>query len=424
MGLIKAVLAATSGAFAEQWKEYFYCDSLDQDTLVVKGKKKNRNGSNTSTDNIISAGSKIVVNEGQCAIIVDQGVITEFVAEPGEFYFDTSSQPTIFNGTLKESVGTLFDSITERFTYGGDIGSDQRVYYINIKEIPNNKFGTPSPITFRIYDKNANFDMDVGIRCNGIYSYKITNPILFFKNVCANVTTQFDRSEIDEQLKTSFVNALQPALGKLSALAIRPSAIPMHVTELCDALNEVLSQDWGELRGIDVVDVALNPITMREEDEEMLREAQRVAMLRDPEIGHARLLDAQAEAMKMAAQNEGGAAIGFMGMNMAMNAGGNAAGQYAANVTGANVAGPGALQANADGWKCECGAINTGKFCQECGKAKPVVETWKCECGAENTGKFCQECGKPKVQGPKKCGKCGFEVGPNVKFCPECGNPL
>ncbi len=448
MGLIKALTEAVSGTIADQWKEYFYCDSLDKDVLMVKGQKRigDKSSNTKGRDNIISNGSGIVVNDGQCMIIVEQGKIVEVCAEPGEFTYDKSTEPSIFAGNLGDSIKQTFATIGKRFTMGGDTGKDQRVYYFNTKELIDNKFGTPTPIPFRVVDRNINLDIDVSIRCNGLYSYKIVDPLLFYTNVCANVEDEFRREEIDSQLKTEFVSALQPAFAKISELEIRPNAIPGHVDELCAAMNESLTAKWTELRGLAIVSVAMNPVTLPEEDAELIKQAQRTAIMRDPSMAAATLTSAQADAMRAAAANENGAMMGFVGMGMAQSAGGidaqslfqmgaqqQAAQQQAAQQQAAQqqqVAQPqAAAQVQGGTWTCSCGTQNTGKFCTECASPKPANEGWTCSCGAVNKGKFCSECGSAKPAGAPlyRCDKCGWEPEDPKnppKFCPECGDPF
>ncbi len=430
MGLIKAGAGALGGVLADQWKEFFYCEALPKDVLMVKGEKRtgNRSSNTKGNDNIISNGSGIAVADGQCMMIVEQGKIVEVCAEPGEYTYDTSTEPSIFTGPLKESIKETFRTIGKRFALGGDTGKDQRVYYFNTKELVDNKFGTPSPIPFRVVDNKINLDIDVSIRCSGVYSYKIADPLLFYTNVCGNVTDEYRREELDTQLKTEFVSALQPAFGKLSELELRPNQIPTHATDLENAMNEALTQKWSELRGLEVVSIAMNPITLPEEDQELIKQAQRVAMMKDPTYAGATLVGAQADAMKAAAANEGGAMNGFIGMGMAMNAGGGA--NAASNLYAMgqqNAAQAGAPAQAAGGWKCSCGTENTGKFCQNCGKAKPEDGAWTCaKCGIQNTGKFCQNCGAQKAAA-YKCSKCGWvpeDPANPPKFCPQCGDPF
>ena len=440
MGLIKAGMGAIGGVLGDQWKEFIYCDSLASDVLVTKGQKRlssEGRSSNTSGEaNIISNGSRIAVNEGQAMIIVEQGKVVDLCAEPGEYIYDQSSEPSIFTGDLGSGIMDVFRQIGKRFTFGGDPGKDQRVYYFNTKEIMGNKYGTPSAVPFRVVDHNVGLDIDIAIRCFGEYSYRVTNPILFYTNVCGNVEADYNRNEIDGQLKAELMTALQPAFAKISAMGIRYSALPGHTMELATALNDVLSKKWSELRGIEIVSFGVSSVKASDEDEQMIKELQRNAAFRNPNMAAAHLVGAQAEAMKAAAANEGnmGAAMGFMGMNMANNAGGmNAADLFAMGQQQAQQAQatqPVQQQAPADGWKCACGAVNNGKFCGECGAKKPVpVATggWTCACGAINKGKFCGECGakKPANAPLYKCDKCGWEPEDPAnppRFCPECGD--
>ena len=424
MGLIKALTGSVSSTLGDQWLEYFYCDSLDKNVLCVKGQKRvnSKKSSNTKgSDNIISNGSIISVNEGQCMMIVDQGAIVEFTAEPGEFKFDKSTEGSIFQGGLGKGI---FATIARRFKFGGDTGHDQRVYYFNLKELIDNKFGTAQPVPFRVVDNNVGLDIDVNVRCNGVFSYKITNPVLFYQNVCGNVTEAYTRDKIDTQLKTEFISALQPAFGRLSEMQMRPNQIMTHIPELEKAMNEALSEKWAELRGLEIVSIALGSVTLPKEDEQLIKELQRKAVYaHNPGMAGATLVEAQAEAMKTAAGNANGAAMGFFGMGMAQNAGGMNAQQFYNMNQQQQMQ---QQQANANSWKCpSCGAQATGKFCPECGAKKPEAQqanSWKCpSCGAQATGKFCPECGtkKPEGTGAWKC-SCGATV--TGKFCPECGS--
>ena len=431
MGLIKAALGSVGSVLADQWKEYFYCDSMASNVLVTKGKKRtsSRNSNTKGSDNIISNGSVIAVNEGQCMMIVEQGKIVEFAAEAGEYTWNSSSEPTIFQGGLEGLEGS-WETLKRRFAFGGDTAKDQRVYFFNLKELVGNKYGTPAPIPFRVVDNNIGLDMDVSIRCNGEYSYKIADPMLFYKNVCGNVSQDYTRDQLDSQLKSEFLTALQPAFARISAQGIRYSALPGHTMELAQAMNEVLSGKWGATRGLAIVAVGVNSVTASAEDEATIKELQKSAVFRNTNMAAAHMVQAQAEAMKTAAGNKNGAMMGFMGMNMAQSAGGfNAASlfqmgqqQPAASATAA----PAAPAAGANTWKCSCGAVNTGKFCVECGASKPA-DGWVCSCGAVNKGKFCSECGakKPASEPLYRCDKCGWEPEDPKhppKFCPECGD--
>ena len=429
MGLIKAALGSAGGVMADQWKEYFYCEALPVDVLAVKGKKKTggRSSNTKGEDNIISNGSVIAVADGQCMLIVEQGKIVEVCAEPGEFVYDSSTEPSIFSGKLGQSILDVFKNIGKRFTYGGEAPTDQRVYYFNTKEVVGNKYGTPSPVPFRVVDQRAGIDIDISVRCFGEYSYKLVNPLLFYTNVCGNVTRDYTRDEIDSQMKTELLTELQPAFARISEMGIRYSALPGHTTELASVLKELLSEKWTQVRGIEIVSVGVSSVKANEDDEKMIKEMQRNAAFMDPTRAAAHLAGATGDAMKTAAANQNGAVNAFMGMGMAGGMAGNQmAGLYQ---MGAQQQAQQPAAPAAGSWKCACGATATGKFCPECGAKKPEENGWKCACGAVNKGKFCSECGAKKPAGvPQyKCDKCGWTPEDPThppKFCPECGDPF
>ena len=429
MGLIRAGLNAVGGTLASQWKEYFYADALPEDVLATRALKKTKGrfgGSRSEDDNIISNGSVVAVADGQCMMIVDQGRIVDFCAEPGEFVFDEGGEPTIFCGGLSGgNMKAILQTTFERLSYGGQAGRDQRVYYFNTKEIIGNKYGTPSPVPFRVVDEKLGLDVDISIRCFGEYSYRIVNPMLFYTNVCGNVESEYTRDQIDSQLKSELLTALQPAFARISDMGIRYSALPGHTTEIASALNDVLSEKWAQLRGVEIVSFGVSSVKASEQDEQMIKELQRNAVFRNPNMAAAHLVGAQAQAMQDAARNQGGAFTGFMGMNMAnMNSGLNANTLFQ---MGAQQQTP--AQPAANSWKCACGAAATGKFCPECGAKKPEAEGWTCQCGAVNKGKFCSECGAKRPAGAPvyRCDKCGWQPEDPThppKFCPECGDPF
>ena len=429
MGLIKAITGAVGGVLADQWKEFFYCDALSSDTLMVKGQKRvSKRSSNTKgNDNIISNGSGIAVADGQCMLIVEQGQIVEVCAEPGEYTFDKSTEPSIFTGDLGDAIMDSFQTIVGRFTYGGDTDKDQRIYYINTKEIMGNKFGTPSPILFEVVNKRIGMSRTVNVRCNGVYSYIISDPLLFYTKVCGNVRSEFTRAEIDEQLKAEFISALQPAFGALAEQELRPAQLPAKANELKLAMNDALRADWLA-RGITVSSIALNPIRLSDEDMKKIQQMEDAASVgSNPFLMAGLQATASANAMEAAASNSAGAMTGFMGMNMAAGAMGggfnNAQSFYQMGMQQAQAAAPAPAPG---GWKCSCGATNSGKFCAECGAPKPM-DGWKCACGAVNKGKFCPECGakKPAAEPLYRCDKCGWEPEDPKnppRFCPECGD--
>ena len=429
MGLIKAGIGALGGTLADQWKEFFYCDALPNDVLMKKGEKRtgNRSSNTKGSDNIITNGSGIAVADGQCMIIVEQGKIVEVCAEPGEFTYDTSTEPSIFTGNLGQSILDTFKTIGKRFTYGGDTGKDQRVYYFNTKEIIGNKFGTPNPIMFEVTNKRIGMTRTVQVRCNGVYTYVITDPLVFYTRLCGNVKDEFTRDMIDDQLKTEFIDALQPALGSLSEQELRPAQLPAKANELKEAMNNALKQEWIDNRGISVGKIALNPITLTDEDMKKINEIEdAVSVGSNPFTMAGRMTNATADAMQAAAENSSGAMNGFVGMGM-VGMGQNTGFTAAQNMYNAGAAQTAQNTPASDGWKCSCGAVATGNFCPECGAAKPTANGWKCSCGAVNQGKFCQNCGAKKPAGEPlyRCDKCGWQPEDPKnppKFCPECGD--
>lgn len=462
MGFIKAAAGAIGGTLADSWKDYFCCESLSSDILVKKAEHKvgGRSSNTSGTDNIITDGSRVIVADGQCAITVDQGKVFNILAEPGAYEFKTGTAPSLFSGGFVEGLKNTIKDMWERFTFGGEPAKDQRIYYFNIKEIIGNKYGTPNEVPFRVVDQRARLDMDIGIKCFGEYSYKITNPILFYQNVCGNVDFEYTRDTIASQLKTELLTALQPTFAVISEKGIRYSALPGHTLEIADELNNQLSKKWKELRGIEVVSFGVSSVTANEEDAKKIKQMQEMAAYTDPTMAAARLVGAQANAMETAAGNTNGAVNAFMGMGMAGNMGGmNAQNLFTMGQQQQQQAQQTQMQqqqpkATAPTWRCDCGTENTGKFCANCGKPKPEAASWTCECGTSNTGKFCANCGKPKPADnigwncgcgtvnkgkfcancgkPKpaasplyKCDKCGWEPADPKnppKFCPECGD--
>ena len=406
MGLISAAVNSVTGVAQSQWKEFFYCDAIPADILVVKGKKKHTGYSSAArlNDNVISDGSVIAVADGQCMMITEQGKVVDICAESGEYIYDMSSEPSVFTGDLDESVMKVFLEIGKRFSFGGVAGKDQRVYYFNTKEIVGNKYGTPNPVPFRITDKNIGLDIDVGVRCFGEYSYRICNPILFYTNICGNVSEAYSKHNLDGQLRAELLTALQPAFAAISEKGIRYSALPGHANAICDALNEALAPKWRDLRGIEIVSFGVSSATISEDDEKMIKELQRTAALKDPAIAAAHLAGAQAQAMQAAASNAAGAATGFYAMNMAAQAGGmNAANLF--NLASQQTAAQNQQStAPANYWTCpSCGTKNQGKFCMECGAKKPAgALQYRCD----------------------KCGWVPADPTKPPKFCPECGDPF
>ena len=448
MGIIQAALVGASQTLADTWEEFYTCDALPSDVLVVRAKKQlGKNSSNTKgNDNVISDGSGIVVHEGQAMIMVDQGMVTEIATQPGIYKYQTGTSPSIFNSSFGKGLKDTFKEMWERIKHGGTASKDQRIYYFNMKEILDNKFGTQNPVPFRVAYADLGRSFTVGVRCNGIYSYRIEDPVLFYSNVCGDVSERFLRSELDNQLRSEFLDSLQPAFAAISASGIRYDELPGRQREVKAAIETEVNPMWNEKRGLKIWTVNINSATISDEDTKRIQEFEDKAWNRDPGNAAATLVEAQAQAMQNAASNPNGAAMGLFGMGMAQQVGGfnaqnlfgmaqqNQAAQQAQQQPQASAQAPAAAAdaSNADSWNCECGASNTGKFCSTCGKAKPVVisaDGWTCDCGAVNKGKFCSECGKKKPEEAPlyKCDKCGWEPEDPLnppKFCPECGDPF
>ncbi len=445
MGLIKAAKDAVGSLLADQWREYFYCDSLSNDVLMVKGQKKVNSGRNSNTkgtDNVISNGSIIAVNEGQCMIIVDQGGIVDVCAEAGEFTYDNSTEPSLFYGSLGDNVKATFSTMAKRFTFGGNAAKDQRVYFFNTKEILNNMYGTATPIPFHIVDRNTGFNFETSVRCNGMYTFKLVDPLLFYKNVCANVTDSYQKTELVSIMKSELVQALQPTLVAIGGQGVLPSQVVAHTKEITELAKAELTGQWTEIRGIEMVSLTLVP-SFPPADVERINKWADTAMLRNADMQNARKTEAFSNMMEGMNNGKGGqgggdAMNGMMNM-MAMGMMNNMMGNN--NAFGAAMGGQQAMQPGAQapqsapaagapilGWTCECGhEDNRGKFCMECGKPKPAGSGWTCSCGAVNQGKFCSECGSRKPEGAPlyKCDKCGWEPEDPThppKFCPECGD--
>ena len=426
MGLISAITGAAGGVLADSWRDYFYQDSIDDSILVIKGKKRvdQRGSNNKGTNNVITDGSIIDVADGQCMIVVENGAIKDVCAEPGKFVYSNSTEPTIFAGNLKTTIKRSWEQFKNRLTFGGGATGDTRIYYVNTKEIRGNKYGTAAPIPYRIVDTNIGLDMDTAIRCHGEYAFKVVDPVLLYKEVAGNVSDVFETIELDKQMRPDLLTALQPAIGRLSGIGSRYSDIPNHTLELANELNSIMSSTWGERYGIEISSFAMSSITISKEDEDLIKQLQRTAVFQRTSMAAANLNAAQADAMRNAASNPGGAMMGFAGMNMANQMGGMNAGQLyqmAANEQAAQQQFGGNQQMNS----IQQGGMQQGGMQQN---AVPQGGTWTCSHGhANNTGKFCAECGEPKPAATLHCSSCGYtpsDPSNPPKFCPECGKPF
>ncbi len=433
MGIIKAIAGAIGGGLADQWLEVIEPNDMGGNTVFTNGvtvrQGDKRNSNFKGTGQTISNGSIIHVYDSQFMMLVDGGKIVDYTAEPGYYKVNNSSLPSLFNGQLGDTVKETFS----RFKFSGTTPTKQQVFYINLQEIKGNPFGTANPVMY--YD--AKLDADLYIRARGRYSIKITDPIKFYQEVIPRNAEKVEYSEISDQYRSEFLSAFQSAINQMSADGISIRTMASKGTELGEYMRDVLDEEWNSTRGFEVCIVGVDGITYDEKSQEILAERSRASVMSDP-----RLLNAQtqlniSEGIRDSGKNAGGAMAGFLGVGMGMQAGGNflnaanEANQKVAQQQAAQQQSPLAAAAGvavAAGWKCECGATNTGKFCAECGKPQPQAPAgWVCSCGTTNTGKFCAECGKPQPPKKIKCDKCGFE--PDIsngipKFCPECGDAI
>jgi membrane protease subunit (stomatin/prohibitin family) len=440
MGLIKAAIQSVSSTLSDQYLEFFTCDSLGKEILVKRGAKRMSKGSNKGDMEVISNGSKIAVPEGTALLLVDNGKVTDFTTEAGMYTWDASSAPTCFGASgflegAKQSIGDLWNRIKS----GGEIPMQQRVYFVNMLEIIDNKFGTPSPIP---YDDPTY--LGIYIRVNGSFSFRIENPVAFFTSVVGNVTESYTRDMLMDQAKMEFISKLSEALSRMGSGGdnIQYNRLQREQTTLRNYMNDVLDEEWLEGRGMIVVSVGIGGITPDDESRVRIQDFDRDIMLgKNPEMLAARAVAMNAEAQVAAANNKSGALGALMGVGVlgGMGAGGmggtpaSAAFDVIKSQQVAHAAStPVAAAVATSGWKCECGHEgNSGKFCAECGKPMPKAsQGWDCVCGAKaNTGKFCSECGKKKeaevaVAECKACGWKGAEGQAAPKFCPECGQPI
>lgn len=397
MGLIRMTTAAIGSTFADQVKELFESGEMPNDVLskpaqlVVRGKARNN-----ATDNVISNGSVFNVTRSQCAILVQNGQIHDFVIgsadTEGQYRYDDTLEPSLLDGGLKEFVPTL-KNMMSRFTMGGQSKNIMRLCYINMIEVKDNKIGLGN-VPFR----DSEFGFTVKVQGYGSYSFIIENPLIFFEKVCNDPSVVYNKEQVTGIMKSELLAAMQPALGKIASSGIAYDQLINYPTQIAEALNVELSQKWGELRGIRCVSLALESITVDEASSQKIAQFQESrAYGTNAAMAGGRLAAAQANAMESAAANEAGAFTGFMGMGMAMNQG--AASGAAELIQNAQKAAPAVQQPGQTMWKCECGAQNNGKFCSECGKAKP-----------QQTAKFCMN--------------CGAKLELDAKFCSECGNKL
>ncbi len=424
MGIIKAVASAVGGALADQWLEVIEADNMSDQTVFTRGVAVRKGQNTKGTDNTVSNGSVIHVYPNQFMMLVDGGKVVDYTAEEGYYTVNNSSLPSLFNGQFGDTLKESFS----RIKYGGVTPTSQKVYYVNLQEIKGIKFGTRNPINY--FD--TFYNSELFLRAHGTYSIKITDPLLFYAEVIPKNDDRVEISEINEQYLDEFLEALQSSINQMSADGTRISFVSSKARELGKYMADTLDDEWKKMRGMEIQSVGLASVSYDEESQKLINMRNQGAMLSDPSVREGYVQGAVARGMEAAGSNANGAMAGFMGMGMGMNAGGGFMGAASASnmqqmqmqQNAQPVMRPAGQAAGAAGsWTCSCGAVNTGKFCSECGKPAPApAGTWTCSCGAVNTGKFCSECGKP-APAPSGEWTCSCGAVNTGKFCSECGKP-
>lgn len=401
MGIIKAATSTIGGGLADQWLEVIEPDNMSDSTVMTKGVKVRRNdkrGANRKgTEDVITDGSVIHVYPNMMMLLVDGGRIIDYTAEEGYYTVKNELAPSMLNGSLKDAISETFD----RFKFGGVTPQKQQVFYINLQEIKGIRFGTSSPLNY--FDNFYNAELF--LRAHGNYSLRITDPILFYTNAIPKNKSQVDINDINEQYLAEFLTALQTAINKMSADGERISYVPSKSMELSKYMGTVLDDSWRELRGMEIVSVAVASISYTDDSVKLINMRNQGAMLGDPSIREGYVQGSVARGMESAGSNAAGATTGFVGMGMGMNAGGGYLNQASQN-NQQQMQQQAFAQTNADHWDCpQCGTSNTGKFCSNCGTPKPTSDgpslKMKCsDCGevidlANGIPKFCPNCGKP-----------------------------
>jgi len=421
MGIIRAIGQAIGGTLADQWLEVIEADDMSDKTVFTSGVLIRKGQNTKGTGNTVSNGSIIHVYDNQFMMLVDGGKVVDYTAEPGYYKVDNSSLPSLFNGQFGDSLKDSFN----RIKYGGQTPTVQKVFFINLQEIKGIKFGTRNPI-------NYFYNAELFLRAHGTYSVKITNPLQFYAEVIPRNADRVEIDEINEQYLSEFLEALQSSINQMSADGTRISYVTSKARELGKYMSTTLDEEWNQTRGMEIQAVGIASVSYDEESQKLINMRNEGAMLGgDASVLRGMAVKNLTEGVRDAGSNAGGAMTGFMGVGMGMQ-------QFNTSMEGLNAmtagmagtqpqaapqqaAPAGAAQAapQANGWTCECGTVNTGKFCSECGKPMPApANSWTCECGTVNTGKFCSECGKPVPAAEWTC-ECGTVN--KGKFCSNCG---
>ena len=387
MGIIKAAVASVKGTLADQWLEVIEASDMGDDVVFCEGTKIRKGENVKGSDGTVSNGSVIHVYANQFMMLVDGGKVVDYTAEEGYYKVDNSSMPSLFGGNFDDVLKDSF----ERIKFGGQTPQKQKVFFVNLQEIKGLKFGTRNPINY--FDNFYNAELF--LRAHGNYSVKITDPLRFYAEAVPRNKSCVKLNDINEQYLSEFLEALQSAIGQMSVDGIRISHIQSKGRELGKYMADILDAEWKQMRGMEVQSVGIASISYDEESQKLINMRNQGVMLSDAAIREGYVQGSIARGMEAAGSNSAGAAAAFMGMGVGMNA----AGGFMSSASATNMA---QMQmqaqqaASAGSWTCECGAVNTGKFCGECGKPAQKKEWFCTECGAKNTGKFCSECGKAR----------------------------
>ena len=393
MGLIKAAINAIGSTMHEQWKEVISCENMNNDLLMKKV---------TTDSGVISKKSLIRVTPGQCAIIIQNGKVLDASAEEGDYVYDESTSPSFFAGNF----GAVFKEMWTKFTFGGTASNQQAVFYFNTKEIMDNKFGTGSPIPFQDWSHpvpnqmtGGMMPLSVKVKCYGKYTFKISDPSLFMKEIAGTAET-YTKTAIQEQIRVEVMSAFQNLLNELGTEKYKVPVLelPSQTDEIKEMMDERVYDEPLKRRGLSIVSFAVESVTLDEESDKYIKE---YTMSANANMQQGTLVGAYAEAVKNAANNANGAANGFMGIGMMNMAAGGVFGGATQNAT---------QNAQYNQQPVQQSTSNNGWKCPKCGQE-------------ENNGKFCSNCGAQKPE-ESKCPKCGNAVVKGAKFCPECGEKL
>lgn len=422
MGIVKAITNAVGGALADQWLEVYEADNMGDQTVFAPGVLIRKGQNTKGTPGTVSNGSIVHVYDNQFMLLVDGGKVVDYTAEPGYYKVDNSSLPSLFNGQFGDTLKETFS----RIKFGGETPTSQKVFFINLQEIKGIRFGTRRPINY--FD--SFYNAELFLRAHGTYSIKVVNPLKFYAEAIPRNKEHVNIDEINEQYLSEFLEALNTAINQMSADGQRISFVTSKSRELGKYMSGVLDEEWTQTRGMEIQAVGIASLSYDEKSEELINMRNQGAMLSDPTVREGYVQGAMARGLEAAGSNANGAMAGFMGMGMASNVGGGMMGAASAtNLSQMQMQqqqnptpqAPVQAPSQAAGWTCSCGNVNTGKFCNECGKPMPApASAWVCECGATNNGKFCGNCGKPMPAADWTC-ECGTVN--SGKFCSNCGKP-